>query len=442
MKTFPLGGVHPKENKLTQMLPIEIMGIPNSVIVPLNQNLGAPNEALVKIKDEVLAGQKIGDSKAFVSAPVHATISGKIKKIERFYHPCAKRLIGVEITSDGDNKQIESILETEDVNYKELLGNTAEILSLVKEAGIVGMGGATFPTHVKLNPPKDKKIDTILLNGVECEPYLTADHRVMLESPDKILKGFEIILSLFPNAKGIIGIEGNKNDAYKLLKKKAENYKTIEVIKLKVKYPQGGEKQLIKSVLQREVPPGKLPFDIGVLVQNVQSALSIYEAVTLKKPVIDRVITISGDAIKEKKNILVRIGTKLTDIIEFCGGTKENLKKVIFGGPMMGQAITNLDIPIIKGTSGILFLSDKETKVYEESRCLRCGFCVDACPQGLVPADFISYVKNADFETLENMHILDCIECGCCVFACPSKRKMVHYIKLGKMEINARKKDK
>ena len=310
-----------------------------------------------------------------------------------------------------------------------------EMKNLIKEAGLAGLGGATFPTHVKLSPPADKKIDTVILNGVECEPYLTADHRLMLEKPDEILQGFKLIIKILGAERGIIGIENNKKNAIELMRKKSEKERNIDVVSLPVKYPQGAEKQLIKACLNREVPSGGLPMDIGVVVQNVGTAFAIYEAVAMRKPLTHRVVTVTGPAVKEPKNVLVPIGTLFQDVITFCGGITENAGKIIMGGPMMGLSQPHQEIPVIKGTSGILIFKEDQAHLNREDPCINCGRCVEVCPSYLMPTTLQVLVYNEKFDDAERLHIMDCIECGSCSFICPANRYLVQSIRHGKREI-------
>ncbi|RKX70689.1 electron transport complex subunit RsxC [candidate division WOR-3 bacterium] len=425
-----IGGVHPKEAKLTSGSPIEVLPPPKTVYIPLSQHTGKPARLLVSKGDEVKLGQKIGEAQGFISANIHATVSGKVKSIGRFPHPVLGDGIAVEIENDGEDTWAFEITEHD---YEKL--TPQEIIDLVKEAGIVGLGGAAFPSHVKLSPPKEKPIEILILNGCECEPYLTCDHRVMLEFPEEVVKGGEIIARVVGAKRRIIAIEDNKPDAIALLKKKAADF---EVIPVKTKYPEGAEKQLIYALTRREVPSGGLPMDVGCLVHNVGTAKAIYQAVRYRKPLIERVITVTGENIKEPKNLLVRIGTPAIEAINHCGGYIKPPEKLIFGGPMMGIAQYTDQVPVIKGTSGILVPAEGE--IPEPGPCIRCGRCVDVCPMGLHPCIIVDYVENLKFDDAKRLGILDCIECGCCGYVCPVRRQLVHNLKFGKAEV-WRKKD-
>lgn len=331
------------------------------------------------------------------------------------------------------NMTLENIIKDENIPFEKIKNDA--IRNIIGKAGIVGLGGATFPTSVKLNPPKPDEIDALILNGAECEPYLTSDHRLMLEYTAKIVQGLRILMSLFNNSKGYIGIESNKKDCVSAFEDACRDYKDIEVVPLKVKYPQGGEKQLIKAILNREVPSQKLPFDVGVIVQNVATSAAVYDAVAKNKPLYERVVTIGGKAIGDSKNLMLKMGTPLKDIMEYCGGIKDP-KKIIFGGPMMGKAISHTDVNITKGTSGILFLDESEAPLFEENQCIRCARCISVCPMGLAPTTLYTLTKGEKIEDIGNIGVMDCIECGSCSYVCPSKIYLVQWIRLGKMKFN------
>lgn len=423
------GGVHPSENKeLTASKGIETVPLPKKVIIPFSQHTGAPSKPLVNKGDEVKTGQKIGEIAGKISVPTHATISGKVLDIKEVPHPVlGSRSLACIIESDGKD---EWVAREEREDYLNL--NPQELVEIIKEAGIVGLGGAAFPTHIKLSPPKDKPIDTLIINGCECEPYLTADHRLMLDNTQGILKGAEILKKILNPERVIIAIEDNKPDAIERMKKSVKNF---EVRGLKTKYPEGAEKQLIYALTKREVPSGGLPMDVGCLVQNVGTTLAVYEAVRFSKPLIERVVTVTGDGIREPKNLRVRIGTPIKDLIDECGGYKEPPAKIILGGPMMGLAQYSDELPVLKGTSGILILTPKTVEVPEEGPCLRCARCVDACPMNLLPCEIAKFIKNRQFLKAKEYGVLDCIECGCCSYVCPSKIRLVHLFKFGKSEI-------
>lgn len=424
-KTFR-GGVHPDDQKrYTAAKPIEVAPVPQKVIIPTRQHIGAPTTPVVKVGDLVKKGQVIAEAQAFVSSPVHASVSGKVTEIAEYPHPVFGSCPAVVIESDGQDEWIEGLplerdWEALDVNA---------IKDIIRQAGIVGMGGATFPTHVKMAPPPEKPIDSLILNAAECEPFLTADHRVMLESAERIVTGMRISMKVLGVNKGYIGIEENKPDAIATMQK-ATAGTGIEVVSLKTKYPQGAEKTLIKVVVDREVPSGGLPMDVGVVVQNVGTVVAIADAVQKGLPLIERVTTVTGGAITEPKNLLLRVGTTFAQAIELCGGFKEAPAKLIMGGPMMGMAQCRIDVPVIKGTSGILALSPSDVNAGEEKPCIRCGRCVDACPMGLVPSMLSILGQRGLYEPAkEEYDLLDCVECGSCVYVCPAKRNIVHYIK-------------
>ena len=431
MRTFP-GGVHPLEGKeYTEDKKIEVLPPPKIVKISLQQHIGAPTKPLVEKNEEVKAGQKIAESSGYVSVPVHASISGTVKSIELIDHPVSGKGEAIIIEAGEEQEWIDSF----EKNDKYLDLTPDEMRNLIKEGGLAGLGGATFPTHVKLTPPSEKKIDTVILNGIECEPYLTADHRLMLEKPDEIVLGFQLILKILGVKKGIIGIENNKKNAIELMQKKVGKITGLEVVSFPVKYPQGAEKQLIKACLGREVPSGGLPMDIGVLVQNVGTALAIYEAIALKKPLTHRVVTITGKGVKKPKNVFVPIGTSFQDVIDFCGGVSEKASKIIMGGPMMGIAQPHFDVPVVKGTSGILVFEENEAHLHAEEPCINCGRCVTVCPSYLLPTSLQVLVYNERFSEAEKLHIMDCIECGSCSFICPANRYLVQSIRHGKREI-------
>ena len=425
------GGVHPNDRKAyTASKPIEVAPLPTKVIIPVRQHIGAPCIPVVKVKDVVKKGQVIAEAQAFVSAPVHASLSGTVLEIAEYPHPVFGSSTAIVIESDSRDEWVAGLPLIRDWQVM----NRDELKEAVRQGGIVGMGGATFPTHVKMAPPPDKVIDLFILNGAECEPFLTADHRVMLEKAPDIITGMQIAMKILDVAKGAIGIEENKPDAIAEMKKAAHGT-SIEVVSLKTKYPQGAEKTLIKVIANREVPSGGLPMDVGVVVQNVGTVVAIADAVQKGIPLIERVTTVTGGAIAEPKNLLLRVGSTFSQAVELCGGFSEQPVKVIMGGPMMGLAQGTLDTPIIKGTSGILALSTSDVNVGPERPCIRCGSCVEACPMGLVPSMLSIVGERGLFqEAKERYNLLDCVECGSCVYVCPSKRNIVHYIKLSKAQ--------
>ncbi len=425
------GGVHPNDRKsYTASKAIETAPLPIKVIIPVRQHIGAPCSPLVKKGDMVKKGEVIAKSDAFVSSNVHASISGTVADVAEYPHPVFGKCLSVVIENDGLDEWVEGIPFERD--WQSLDEN--ELRKIIREAGIVGMGGATFPTHVKLSPPEHKKIDTFILNAAECEPYLTADHRMMLEYSERIVTGVKIVMKLLGVKKGYIGIENNKPDAVDIMQK-AFAGTSVEVVALPTKYPQGAEKMLIKVLANREVPSGGLPMDVGIVVQNVGTIVAINDAVSNGIPLIQRVTTISGGAVKEPKNLLLRIGTVFNEAIEYCGGLVKPPMKTIMGGPMMGFAQSNLDIPVIKGVSGILILSKEDVNSGKESACIRCGRCVEACPMGLNPS-MLSILGQRKLyqEAKEDYNLLDCVECGSCVYACPAKRNIVQYVRYCKAQ--------
>ncbi len=435
IKTFP-HGIHPPENKeWTADKTIEAMPAPEKVIIPLLQHFGNPAEPLTQKGDEVFVGKKIGQAKSLFSASVHSSVSGKVLSVDNQDHPLGGSLPAVTISNDGEDRLLPDLKETPDPFSL----SADEIRQRVKEAGIVGLGGAAFPTAVKLSPPKDKPIDTVIINGCECEPLLTADYRLMLESPNEILKGAELIRLAVGAERILIGIEDNKREAFKLLQEKIECNST-ELSLLRTKYPQGAEKNLIYALLGREVPRGGLPFDVGVIVQNVATTKALWEAVSQGLPLYQRTITVSGDGIKIPKNVLVRLGTPFRSVIDFCGGLKQGVNILVMGGPMMGVAQWTLDVPVIKGTSGLLAWKGPERLV--EFDCIRCGRCIEHCPMSLVPTQLMKFVRVDRLDEAEAWGILDCVECGCCQYSCPAKILLVHWIRLGKNKIISLKKTK
>lgn len=433
------GGVHPEYSKeLTASLAVAPMEPPKQVIIPMQQHIGAPCEPLVKLGDKVRIGQKIGDSKGFVSAPVHATVSGEVTAIGLYGHPLGQMVESVTIESDGQDAWEQPAPVGAD--WKELAPD--EICRLIREAGIVGLGGAAFPAHVKLAPPPDKPIDTVILNGAECEPYLTADHRLMLEQPRQIITGLMIMLKALGAKRGIIGIEDNKTDALRVMNREIKDRPGLEVIPLHTRYPQGAEKMLIQVTTRRRVPAGGLPLEVGVVNHNVGTALAITRAVTEGRPLVERVITVTGGGVTRPANLLVRIGTLVSDVLKFCGGTTEDACKLIIGGPMMGLSQPHPNIPVIKGTSGITVLSDEEFELEEASACIKCAKCVDACPVNLLPLFLAQAAEHQLFERAEKYHAADCIECGCCSYICPARRPLTQWIRLAKAEVMQRQKQK
>lgn len=433
MKTFKSGGVHPEENKLSAGAAIEVLPLPEKVFIPVSQSLGAPSKLIIEKGTAVKTGQLLAKGEAFISSNVHSSVSGKVSRIEEITDTSGYRRTAVVIDVEGDewDGQIDCSREIK----AEITLSREEIVKKINEMGVVGLGGATFPSHVKLMVPEGKKAENLLINGVECEPYLTSDHRLMLERSREMLIGIQILMKGLDVKKAFIGIEKNKQDAIDHLKKLAAEYPGIEVVPLKVKYPQGGEKQLIKAITGREVPSGKLPIEVGCVVNNVGTALAVYEAVQKNKPLVERVVTVTGKSVKKPSNLLVRIGTPINKLIEFAGGLPEDTGKVINGGPMMGKALTSLDVPVVKGTSGILIMQEKESKRMPVVNCIRCARCISVCPMGLEPVLLAQLSENQMFESAENERILDCIECGSCHFTCPAGRPLLDYLRLGKNKV-------
>ena len=435
LKTFKLGGVHPPENKLSADKKIVILPIPKTVFIPVAQHIGAPATPVVKRGDEVKVGQIIAKSSSFVSTSIHSSVSGKVKKVDFSADSSGYVKQGVFIDV-ADDEWIEGIDRSEEL-VKDFDLDGRKIVQKIQDAGIVGLGGATFPTHVKLVPPKGMKAEVLLINGVECEPYLTSDHRLMLEKADEILVGTQILMKAMNVEKAVVGIENNKTDAIKLLSEKIKDYKGISVIALKVQYPQGGEKQLINAVTGKEVPSGGLPIAVGAVVSNVGTAFAVYEAIQKNKPLFERVVTITGKGVKKPSNFKVRIGTATTELVEAVGGLPENTGKVISGGPMMGRAVASLDIPVTKGTSGILLMQNEESTRGDYINCIRCSRCVSVCPMGLEPYLLMTLGEQQIFDRAEDEKIMDCIECGSCSYTCPSNRPLLDYIRFGKGKVGA-----
>jgi electron transport complex protein RnfC len=435
LKTFKLGGVHPPENKLSKDKKIEVLPLPKTVFIPVAQHIGAPSTPIVKKGDEVKVGQIIAQSSGFVSTNIHSSVSGKVTKVDFSADSSGYPKQGIFITVDGDD-WMEEIDRSEEL-VKEITVSGAEIVKKIQEAGIVGLGGATFPTHVKLVPPKGMKAEVLLINGVECEPYLTSDHRIMLEKPEEILVGIQLLMKAMNVDKAVIGIENNKADAISILREKCKEYKGIDIQALKVQYPQGGEKQLINAVTGKEVPSGGLPIAVGAVVSNVGTAFAVYEAIQKNKPLLDRVVTITGLGLKKPSNFKVRIGTATSELVEAAGGLPENTGKIISGGPMMGRAVRTMDVPITKGTSGILIMQEEEANRKEIIACIRCSRCTSVCPMGLEPHLLMTLGEKQIFDRAENEKIMDCIECGSCSYTCPSNRPLLDYIRFAKGKVGA-----
>lgn len=423
------GGIHPPDKKeLAKDRPISKAKSPQRVVIPLSQHLGAPCKPVVTIGQEVKKGEMIGEPGGFVSAPVHSSVSGKVIAIAEFPNAMGRMVNSVVIENNG-KEEWAALKDTPD--YMKL--SPEELKDKVKASGIVGMGGAAFPTVVKLSPPKEKPIDTVIINGAECEPYLTADYRLMMEKPKEIVEGLKILMKILGVNKGFIGIENNKPAAIEKMKAAAKGEANIEVCALGVKYPQGAEKMLIKAATGREVPPRALPMDVKVVVQNVGTALAVYEAARYGKPLIERVVTVTGEGINTPSNLMVKIGTLVSDLIEQCGGFKGEAGKVVSGGPMMGFAMSSLDVPVTKGTSGILVIPEEGVSHVEDfGPCIRCGRCIDICAMGLMPSMLSILSEKGFYEEAKGYNLFDCFECGSCAFVCPSKRPIVQLVRLAK----------
>jgi len=431
VKTFPRGGGHiPHRKSATEQKAIVTMPAPKTAVIPLQQHIGAPCEPIVKVGDYVKIGQKIGEAQAYVSAPVHASVSGKVVDIKKMPLMDGTNVNCVVIDNDGLD-QFDK-LQAKDLNKL----SDKDIGAIIRDAGIVGMGGAGFPTHVKVAPTKP--VDTVIINGAECEPYLTCDHRLMVEQPEQVVYGLRAIMKACGASSGVIGVEMNKPDALESLTQACAGYSDIRVIGLKVKYPQGAEKQLIKAVTGREVPSGCLPAEVGCIVSNVHTAIAVSEAITKGVALYQRVVTVAGAGVYDPRNVLVRIGTPVQELIDFCGGMN-NPEVVVAGGPMTGKIVTNLSGPVVKNTSGILLLSKDEYTPESNAPCIRCARCVDHCPAGLLPNFLAVCSNNGQIAQAVKLNIMDCIECGLCSFVCPAHRGVSRAIKAGKEAVRAQK---
>lgn len=437
MKTFRIGGVHPAENKLTADKPIRDAMLPKQAVFSMFQHIGAPAKPIVKKGDKVKVGTLLAEAGGFVSAPVHSSVSGTVSKVDSVLDASGTRRAAIYVDVEGDEWE-ESVDRSGQLvrlsDRPELDSKT--IIEKIKNAGIVGMGGATFPCHVKLSPPPGCKAECVIINAVECEPYLTADHRLMLEHADEILVGVSLIMKAVGVSRGYIGIENNKPDAIKLMTEKSQAYPEIEVVPLQVKYPQGGEKQLIDAVIGRQVPaPPAIPINVGAVVQNVGTAFAIYEAVMHNKPLIDRIITVTGKSVSNPGNLRARLGTPMQQLMDECGGLPADTGKIIGGGPMMGKALLSLDVPMTKGSSGLLIMNSKEARRSAPQPCIRCAKCVSACPMGLEPYLLATLSTHAEWERAEANDVVSCIECGSCQFTCPSCRPLLDNIRVGKQTV-------
>ncbi|RDY59474.1 electron transport complex subunit RsxC [Flagellimonas nanhaiensis] len=430
LKTFPKGGVHPPENKLTSTKTIKRLPAPKVVYVPISQHIGIPAEIIVDRKDKVEIGQVIARSGGFVSSNIHAPVAGTVTKLDMIIDTSGYKKQCIVIRTDAKNES-----NFEEIDFplkKEITLQPEEIVQRISDFGIVGLGGATFPSHVKLNIKEDRKLDCLIINGVECEPYLTADHRLMLEKTKEILVGIQILMHALRVDRAIIGIENNKKDAIEAFKTLSVQEPRIQVAALKVKYPQGGEKQLVRALLNREVPKNGLPLDVGVVVHNVGTVYAIYQAIQHNRPLMERVVTVTGKKLEKPSNFWVKIGTPIKDLVEEVGGIPEGTRKIVSGGPMMGKALKSTDVPVTKGTSGILVISEDEASRGEPKNCIRCGECVSVCPMGLEPHLLMNLSEKNMFEKAAQEDIMTCIECGSCSYVCPSHRPLLDYIRFGK----------
>ncbi|MDP4210673.1 MAG: electron transport complex subunit RsxC [Bacteroidota bacterium] len=434
LKTFPKGGVHLTDNKITAGKPIDNLPVPPTVTIPVSQHAGAPAEVLVQVGDKVKVGQLLAQSAGFISGNIHSSVSGTVKKIEPATDSSGFKKPAIIIDVEGD-EWLETIDRSETL-ITEIKASPEEIIQKIKAAGLVGLGGAAFPAHVKLSIPEGKKAECLVINGVECEPYLTCDHRLMLEKSEEILVGIALLMEALNVDKTFIGIEKNKPDAIEKLSVLAKDYPGVSVVPLKEKYPQGSEKQLLRATLGREVPAGALPIDLGAVVFNVGSIFAVYEAVQKNKPLIERVVTVTGKTLSNPSNFKVRIGTPVINLLEAAGGVTEEAGKILSGGPMMGRALTNTNVPIVKGSSGILVLPDTESKRRPVESCIRCGKCVSICCMGLEPFLLMALTERNLTERLEKEKVTNCIECGSCSYTCPSSRPLLDYIRQGKSTVN------
>ena len=442
IKTFSMGGIHPKENKLTHEVPTVVAELPKQAIFPLSQHIGAPAKPVVQKGDKVKVGTLIAEAGGFVSAPIFSSVSGTVFKVDTAIDATGYRKPAIIINVEGDEWE-ESIDRS---NKLELVADhheltPEEIVDRIKNAGVVGMGGACFPTFIKLTPPPTAKAECVIINAVECEPYITADYRLMMERPDEILVGLELLMIAAKVSKGYIGIETNKPAAIELLTKKcaekfSDRHYQVEVVPLKQRYPQGGEKQLVDAVIQRQVPaPPAIPVNVGAIVQNVGTAFAVYEAVMKNKPLFERYTTVTGKKLANPGNFQVRMGTPMKDLIDFCGGMPEGDNKLLAGGPMMGKALTSDEVPICKGTNSVTIISDEEARRKAPQPCIRCAKCVGVCPMGLEPYLLAKLSEVKNWERAESEDITSCIECGSCHYTCPAHRPLLDNIRQGKATV-------
>jgi len=439
--TFPIGGVHPGDKKISRECKIEVLPAPDKVSIQLSQHIGAPAKPIVAVGDHVKVGQPIAEPGGFVSAWIHSSVSGTVKEMAPVKDLAGKSQMAITIENDGQDEWYEGIDRSETV-VTDFTDDNKQILEKITKGGVVGLGGATFPTHVKLSPPPGSKPEIVIINGCECEPYLTSDFRTLMEKGEQVVVGAAILKQSVSVPRATIAIEDNKPEAIahvgEIISKFAAispKYKGIDISVMKTKYPQGGEKQLIDAVVHRQVGSGALPVSVGAIVQNVATTLAVYDAVQKGKPIIDNSITLTGECFPHQANVLVRVGTPLRYVIDKYGGVPEDAAKVISGGPMMGKAIANLDAPTLKGTSSLLFLTRKQTVREAQSACIRCGKCADACPMGLEPFLLYRLAKHSCYDELEKNAVHDCIECGCCLYTCPAHLPLLDEIRMAKGQV-------
>ena len=436
LRTFRLGGIHPPENKLSAAVAPQPLALPREVIIPIGQHIGAPAVPVVAKGDLVKVGSVIAKTGGFVSANIHSSVTGKVTKIDAVYDAGGYKRPAIIIAVAAEEEWEEGIDRSPEL-VRDCTLSPQEITSAIAAAGVVGLGGATFPTHVKLAPPPGAKAELLIVNAVECEPYLTSDHQLMLTKAPEIFVGVQLLMRALEVGRAVIGIEANKPDAIALMTRLAKDYPGVEVMPLKVQYPQGGEKQLIDAVLRRQVKSGALPISAGAVVQNVGTVFAVYEAVQKHKPLIERIVTVTGKHLERPANYLVRIGTPIQELITASGGLPEDTGKIIGGGPMMGKALLSPEIPVTKGTSGVLLLPREESVRQPMRACIRCAKCVNVCPMGLNPTYLMRDVQYADWDQVERGYVLDCIECGSCSYTCPSHRPLLAFIRVGKQRVSA-----
>ena len=437
IRTFRIGGIHPEENKITAEMPTQVAALPKQAIFPLSQHIGAPTKPVVKKGDKVKVGTLIAEAGGFVSAPIYSSVSGTVFKVDTAIDATGYRVPAIIINVEGDeweeNIDRSDSLETLDA-HPEL--TPEEIVERIKVAGVTGMGGAGFPTFITLCPPPTAKAECVIINAVECEPYITSDYRLMMEHADEILVGLELLMKAAKVDKGYIGIETNKPQAIELLTQKTSGNPKIEVVPLKQRYPQGGEKQLVDAVIRRQVPaPPAIPVNVGAIVQNVGTAFAVYQAVMKRKPLFERYTTVTGKRLSNPGNFLVRMGTPMKELIDACGGMPEGNNKLLAGGPMMGKALTSVDVPVCKGTNSVTVISEDEAMRKSPQPCIRCAKCVSVCPMGLEPFLLATASSMHNWEKVEAEGITSCIECGSCQFTCPSHRPILDNIRLGKSTV-------